>query len=103
MFRSNGKNYIFSDGFIRMGIDILDVGWIVSSDGENIGRVTYLKLQAELGMQPKSIAYNLMLIILSSPALQRGKGEGGTMKSNAFQIRACAVGSICWSSFIPIL
>ena len=45
MLHSNGKKHIFFGWFhltiIRIG-DVLDVVGAVSSDGENIGRVTYL-------------------------------------------------------------
>ena len=38
---------VFSDGDVRIYIgrgDVLDVGWVVLSDGKVIGRVTYLSL-----------------------------------------------------------
>ena len=37
MLHSNAKNFVY--GWAH----ILDVGWVVSSDGEKIGRVTILK------------------------------------------------------------
>ena len=47
MLHSKGKNHVFSDGFISPILvgwaHVLDVVWVVSSDGENIGRVAYLR------------------------------------------------------------
>ena len=39
------EKHIFSDGFMSVLVGwahISDLVWVVSSDGENIGRVTYL-------------------------------------------------------------
>ena len=47
MFHSNVKNHIVSDGFISILVEwahILDVVWVVSSDGKVIGRVSCLDL-----------------------------------------------------------
>ena len=45
MLHSKGENHVFSDGFISILVGwahILDVVWVVSSDGKVIGRVTTL-------------------------------------------------------------
>ena len=49
MLHSNGKNHIVSDDFLSILLgrgDVLDLVWVVSSDGENIVSTykgTYLK------------------------------------------------------------
>ena len=48
---SNGKDHIFSDvGFVYKLVgrgDVLDLVWVVSSDGKVIGRVTILEKLVE--------------------------------------------------------
>ena len=66
-----GRNISFSDGFISILIGrgpgfILDFAWVVSSDGENIGRVKYLNYASRRGSTIVSAAFIGRIVVVDN-------------------------------------